>query len=113
MRPLPWRPPIDPSPAEQSILRLITWAKLFVFLHQHRHELADCCWTNGVRVARRAKGVVESVAPMGRPGARFRVAGPQQRAIYWCRVASVGSGFPPIDDNQGLCYQATVPVTAT
>ena len=41
MRPPPWHPPVDPSPAEQTILRLIKRAKLFVFLRQHRHELFD------------------------------------------------------------------------
>src|SRR5206468_1612502 len=37
----PWHPPVDPSPAEQTVLRLIKRAKLFVFLRQHRHELFD------------------------------------------------------------------------
>ena len=41
MRPPPWHPPVDPSPAEQTILRLIKRAKLFIFLRQHRHELFD------------------------------------------------------------------------
>src|SRR5919205_3155932 len=41
MRPPPWHPPIEPSPAEQTILRLIKRAKLFVFLRQHRHALFD------------------------------------------------------------------------
>jgi hypothetical protein len=41
MRPSPWHPPDDPSPAEGTILRLIKRAKLFVFLRQHRHELFD------------------------------------------------------------------------
>ena len=41
MRPPPWHPPVDPSAAEQTILRLIKRAKLFVFLRQHRHELFD------------------------------------------------------------------------
>jgi len=41
MRPPTWQPPVDPSPAEQTILRLIKRAKLFVFLRQHRHELFD------------------------------------------------------------------------
>src|SRR5919205_1431583 len=41
MRPPPWHPPIEPSPAEQTILRLVKRAKLFVFLRQHRHELFD------------------------------------------------------------------------
>src|SRR5438270_10036610 len=41
MRPPPWHPPVDRSPAEQAILRLIKRAKLFVFLRQHRHELFD------------------------------------------------------------------------
>ena len=41
MRPPVWRPPIKPSPAEQTIIRLVRRAKLFVFLRQHRHELFD------------------------------------------------------------------------
>jgi transposase len=41
MRPPPWQPPVDPSPAEQTIIRLVKRAKLFVFLRQHRHALFD------------------------------------------------------------------------
>jgi hypothetical protein len=41
MRPRMWRPPIEPSPAEQAIIRRVRRAKLFVFLRQHRHELFD------------------------------------------------------------------------
>jgi hypothetical protein len=41
MRPPVWRPRIKPSPAEQTIIRLVRRAKLFVFLRQHRHELFD------------------------------------------------------------------------
>jgi transposase len=41
MRPAPWQPPINPSPAEQTIMRLVKRAKLFVFLRQHRHDLFD------------------------------------------------------------------------
>jgi transposase len=36
-----WRPPIEPSPAEQTVVRLVRRAKLFVWLRQHRHELFD------------------------------------------------------------------------
>ena len=32
MRPPLWQPPVDPSPSEQTIMRLIKRAKLFVFL---------------------------------------------------------------------------------
>jgi hypothetical protein len=41
MRPPVWRPPIEPSLAEQTVMRLVRRAKLFVFLRQHRHELFD------------------------------------------------------------------------
>jgi DDE family transposase/transposase-like protein DUF772 len=41
MRPSLWQPPVEPSPTEHTILRLIKRAKLFVFLRQHRHELFD------------------------------------------------------------------------
>src|ERR671936_425448 len=39
MRPRPWHPPVEPSPAEQAILQRIKRAKLFVFLRRHRHQL--------------------------------------------------------------------------
>ena len=41
MRPVVWRPPAEPSPAEQSVMRAVRRAKLFVFLREHRHELFD------------------------------------------------------------------------
>src|SRR4051812_44638468 len=39
MRPSLWQPPLEPSPAEQAILKRIRRAKLFVFLRHHRHAL--------------------------------------------------------------------------
>lgn len=39
MRPRAWRPPIEPSEAEQAVLKRIKKAKLFVFLREHRHEI--------------------------------------------------------------------------
>jgi hypothetical protein len=36
-----WRPPAEPSPAEQAVIKAVRRAKLFVFLRQHRHELFD------------------------------------------------------------------------
>jgi hypothetical protein len=41
MRPRTWQPPVEPSQAEQTILKAIKRAKLFVFLRLHRHELFD------------------------------------------------------------------------
>jgi len=41
MRPAVWRPPVEPSPAEQTIIGLVRRAKLLVWLRQHRHELFD------------------------------------------------------------------------
>ncbi len=41
MRPIYWRPPIELSATEQSIIKRIRRAKLFVFLRQHRHEVFD------------------------------------------------------------------------
>jgi transposase len=34
-----WRPPAEPSPAEQVVIRAVRRAKLFVFVRLHRHEL--------------------------------------------------------------------------
>ena len=39
MRPSLWQPPIQPSAAEEAILKRIRRAKLFVFLRHHRHAL--------------------------------------------------------------------------
>jgi Transposase DDE domain/Transposase domain (DUF772) len=39
MRPVVWHPPVEPSPAEQAVIKAVRRAKLFVFLRQHRHEL--------------------------------------------------------------------------
>ena len=39
VRPALWQPPIEPSPAELSILKRIRRAKLFIFLRHHRHAL--------------------------------------------------------------------------
>jgi DDE family transposase/transposase-like protein DUF772 len=41
MRPRMWRPPVEPSPAEQAVIKAVRRAKLFVFLREHRHELFD------------------------------------------------------------------------
>ena len=38
MRPVVWRPPAEPSPAEQAVIKAVRRAKLFVFLRLHRHE---------------------------------------------------------------------------
>ncbi len=39
MRPVVWRPAVEPSPAEQVVIRAVRRARLFVFLREHRHEL--------------------------------------------------------------------------
>ncbi|MGD0685213.1 MAG: IS1182 family transposase [Streptosporangiaceae bacterium] len=41
MRPVVWRPPVEPSAAEQLVIKAVRRAKLFVFLREHRHELFD------------------------------------------------------------------------
>jgi Transposase DDE domain/Transposase domain (DUF772) len=41
MRPVVWRPPVEPSPAERAVIKAVRRAKLFVFLRLHRHELFD------------------------------------------------------------------------
>src|SRR5438105_3185288 len=41
MRPVYWRPPVELSAIEQSIIKRIRRARLFVFLRQHRHEVLD------------------------------------------------------------------------
>jgi transposase len=39
MRPVVWRPPAEPSAAEQAVIKAVRRARLFVFLRLHRHEL--------------------------------------------------------------------------
>lgn len=44
MRPLSWHPPVELSSLEQPIIARIKRAKLFVFLHHHRHVLDVYCF---------------------------------------------------------------------
>jgi hypothetical protein len=44
MRPPPWTPPVELSPVEQTIVKRIRRAKLFVFLREWRHELFDAAF---------------------------------------------------------------------
>src|SRR5215470_18078874 len=48
MRPPLWQPPVDLSPAEQTIIKRIKRAKLFVFLRQHRHTLFDAAFQDAL-----------------------------------------------------------------
>jgi Transposase DDE domain/Transposase domain (DUF772) len=41
VRPVVWRPPAEPSPAEQMVIKAVRRARLFVFLRLHRGELFD------------------------------------------------------------------------
>lgn len=41
MQPSLWQPPIELSVKEESIIKRIKRAKLFIFLRHHRHELLD------------------------------------------------------------------------
>jgi hypothetical protein len=41
MRPVVWRPPVEPSPEEQAVIKVVRRGKLFVFLRLYRHELFD------------------------------------------------------------------------
>jgi len=44
MRPRPWQPPAELSPAEQGVITAIKRAKLFIFLRLHRHEVFDAAF---------------------------------------------------------------------
>jgi hypothetical protein len=41
MRPGVWWPAVEPSAAEQAVMKAVRRAKLFVFLRRYRHELFD------------------------------------------------------------------------
>src|SRR6516162_721073 len=41
VRPVVWWPPVEPSAAEQAVIKAVLRAKLFVFLRLRRHELFD------------------------------------------------------------------------
>lgn len=44
MRPSQWEPPIEFSASEQTIVKRIRRAKLFIFLREHRHEIFDAAF---------------------------------------------------------------------
>lgn len=60
MRPPPWQPPVDLSPTEQTIIKRIKRAKLFVFLRQHRHTLFDAAFQDQL-------ATIYKDAPQGQP----------------------------------------------
>ncbi len=41
VRPVVWRPPTEPTPAQQAVIKAVQRVKLFVFVRLHRHELFD------------------------------------------------------------------------
>src|SRR6266849_2345142 len=44
MQPIRWQPPIDQSQTEQTIVKRVKRAKLFVFLREHRHEVFNAAF---------------------------------------------------------------------
>ena len=44
MHPLLWQPPIELSQTEQTIMKRVKRAKLFVFLREHRHEVFNAAF---------------------------------------------------------------------
>jgi hypothetical protein len=60
MRPRIWRPPIDPTPTEQVVIKRIKRAKLFVFLRQRRHEIFTEDFQEEL-------GAIYRQSPLGRP----------------------------------------------
>src|SRR6266508_623988 len=60
MRPPPWQPSVELSPLEQSIMKRIKRAKLFVFLRQHRHALFDATFQDEL-------ATIYQDAPQGQP----------------------------------------------
>src|SRR5215468_5779371 len=60
MRPPLWQPPVDLSPAEQTIIKRIKRAKLFVFLRQHRHTLFDAAFQDEL-------ATISTAAPQAQP----------------------------------------------
>src|SRR5262245_40189130 len=60
MRPPLWQPSVDLSPVEQTIMKRIKRAKLFVFLRQHRHTLFDATFQDELATIYRD-------APQGQP----------------------------------------------
>jgi transposase len=58
---------VEPSPAEQAVIKAVRRARLFVFLRQHRHELFDEEFQSEL-----AEAYVDS--PKGQPPARLALA---------------------------------------
>src|SRR5215510_16492415 len=60
MRPPLWQPSVALSPVEQTIIKRIKRAKLFVFLRQHRHTLFDAAFQDEL-------ATIYKDAPQGQP----------------------------------------------
>src|SRR5215470_11531297 len=60
MRPPLWQPSVALSPLEQTIIKRIKRAKLFMFLRQHRHTLFDVAFQDEL-------ATISKDAPQGQP----------------------------------------------
>ena len=60
MRPPLWQPSVELSAVEQTIIKRVRRAKLFVFLRQHRHTLFDAAFQNEL-------ATIYKDAPQGQP----------------------------------------------
>ena len=66
MRPPPWSPPVELSSAEQTIVKRIRRAKLFVFLREWRHELFDAAFQEELAAPYAASGLGRPPVPPAR-----------------------------------------------
>ena len=83
MRPQTWNPPIELSPTEEKIVKLIKRAKLFVFLREIRHLLFDQAFQEEL-------ALMYAQATKGHPPVP-----PAQLALTTILQAYTGAGEPP------------------
>ena len=75
MRPPIWSPPMEPTPEERAVMKLVKRAKLFVFLREQRHEIFD-------EEFQKELGAIYQDGVLGRPAippARLALATPSYR----------------------------------
>lgn len=89
MRPATWSPPVEPTPEERAVMRLVKRAKLFVFLREHRHEIFD-------------EGFQEELGAIYRDGVLGRPAIPPARLA----LATILQAYTGVSDDEVV--EATV-----
>jgi hypothetical protein len=102
VRPRIWRPPVEPTPKERSVIERIKRAKLFVFLRKHRHEIFDEEFQEELGTTIYRQSALGQSPPYHRRNSRWSPSCRRVRASLttkpskpWCDGSALAAGARP------------------